>query len=455
MIDIDDWTAMRNTGWPSEVKTQLAITDPVIVPGPAPAPAPGPDPAPGPAPDPAPGPAPGPDPTPVPDQDGTLTITRGMDSVSLQKFPLERIVTAVRTDKQKAHTLLVGGSGGGKSTVLKDVLQAVAPFVHARPIASSAEHDDAFFSKFCEPGVLTITDDGEEVEEKLEELYELAEFKPDDTEKKIFCVPVEDLMDECKAANIWEPNKIGRKILIKGRKRNFFLLVVIQNPKGVPPVVRTNMRFIVLTGGGQTSADQLYDEYLSAFFGSSHNPKAFFKRVFAAVTAVRGRVIMVDTQPPFDAENPDRAHGLSDHMYWYRADSADLPPPDTLKMEPTVSPAVLDSGDDVQAEAEEDAQVTDGDDELLNNDVIAGEDVWKQAMETAEARAQVGKSVYTHLSRTDQPLRCRSFWPSCRRRRASWRRRRASCRRQRTRRRRRMSCESWRTSTEARTCCTR
>ena len=112
---------------------------------------------------------------------------------------------------------------------------------------------------------------------------------------------------------------------------------------------------------------------------------------------------------------------------------------------------------------------TDGDDELLNNDVIAGEDVWKQAMETAEARAQVSQSLPTHLSRTDQLLRCRSFWPSCRRRRASCRRRRASCRRrrasckrrraswrrQRTRRRQRMSCESWRTITEGRTCCTR
>ena len=176
-------------------------------------------------------------------------------------------------------------------------------------------------------------------------------------------------MDECKAANIWGPNQIGSKILVKGRKRNFFLLVVIQKVKGVPPVVRANMRFFVLTGGGQTNADDLYEEYLSSFFGSSHHPKAFFKRVFAAVTAVRGRVIIVDTQPPFDGEDPDRANGLSDHMFWYRADSADLPPPGTLKMEPTVSPAVLSSGDDVQAEAEEDAQVESEEDEITDVNV--------------------------------------------------------------------------------------
>jgi hypothetical protein len=50
LIDIDDWFAMRKTGWPSEVKTQLVITEPA--PAPVPEPAPEPDPAPVPGPDP-------------------------------------------------------------------------------------------------------------------------------------------------------------------------------------------------------------------------------------------------------------------------------------------------------------------------------------------------------------------------------------------------------------------
>lgn len=117
------------------------------------------------------------------------------------------------------------------------------------------------------------------------------------------------IMDDCLAdADGWVRDKNIRWIFMNGRHAQITFILTMQYAMGIPPVLRTNVDYIVICKESKLANQKRLYEHYAGMFPSFD----MFRAILAQCTKDHGCLII---------DNASTSEKLEDQVFWYRADT--------------------------------------------------------------------------------------------------------------------------------------
>lgn len=115
------------------------------------------------------------------------------------------------------------------------------------------------------------------------------------------------IMDDCLYDDRWSRDKLMRMLFMNGRHWNIMLIITMQYPLGVPPVLRTNIDYtFILRENYPSNRKRIYENYAGMF----HTFEAFCQVMDQCTENYECLVI----------NNNVKSNMLQDQVFWYRAE---------------------------------------------------------------------------------------------------------------------------------------
>jgi hypothetical protein len=232
-----------------------------------------------------------------------------MTSLDLRKFDMRNIT--FKPDENKGPVVvLIGRRDTGKSFLVQDLL-----FYHQDiPIAtviSGSEAANGFFGKIIpklfihdEYSTHIIDNVLKRQRHVLKQMTkEIKQYKRSSIDART-CV----ILDDCLYDDSWSRDKLMRLLFMNGRHWKVMLIITMQYPLGVPPVLRTNIDFVfILREPYISNRKKIYENYAGMF-----PTLESFCQVMDQCTENYECLVI---------NNNAKTSKLTDQIFWYKAES--------------------------------------------------------------------------------------------------------------------------------------
>jgi hypothetical protein len=232
-----------------------------------------------------------------------------MASLELQKFNMKNI--SFKPNESKGPVVvLIGRRDTGKSFLVRDLL-----YYHQEipigTVISGTEEGNGFYGKMV-PKLFIHNEYNTAIIENILKRQKtvLKQIKKEiDTYKRSTIDPrAFVILDDCLYDDSWSRDKMMRLLFMNGRHWKIMLIITMQYPLGVPPVLRTNIDYVfILREPYIANRKRIYDNYAGMFptFES-------FCQVMDQCTENYECLVI---------NNNSKSNKLQDQVFWYKADN--------------------------------------------------------------------------------------------------------------------------------------
>ena len=231
-------------------------------------------------------------------------------SLDIRKFNLNQIKFQPNTVEKHFGPIIVlnGKRDTGKSVILRAILHSKRD-IPLGVVMSGTEEVNTFFSDFI-PRILIQSQYSENHINKVKDrqkkrlqtrVAQLKEEGHSDMDSRIFII-----LDDCMYDDAWTRTSLIREIFCNGRHWNIMLIITLQYPIGIPPVLRENIDYtFILRQFSLRNRKLLYENFASIF-----PTFEMFCQVLDNVT---------DNYCCMVVDNTVQSNLLQDVVYWYKA----------------------------------------------------------------------------------------------------------------------------------------
>jgi hypothetical protein len=237
-------------------------------------------------------------------------------SLDIRKFNLNQIKFQPNTIEKHFGPIIVlnGKRNTGKSVILRAILHSKRE-IPLGVVMSGTEEVNVFFSEFI-PRILIQSQYSENHITKVKDrqkkrlqtrLNQLKDEGRSDMDSRIFII-----LDDCLYDDAWTRTSLIREIFCNGRHWNIMMIITLQYPIGIPPLLRENIDYtFILRQFSLRNRKLLYENFASIF-----PTFEMFCQVLDSVT---------DNYCCMVVDNTVQSNLLQDVVYWYKA-PLDIPP---------------------------------------------------------------------------------------------------------------------------------
>jgi hypothetical protein len=232
-----------------------------------------------------------------------------MGSLELKKFDMKNI--SFKPNESKGPVVvLIGRRDTGKSFLVRDLLyyQQEIPI---GTVISGTEEGNGFYGKMVpklfihnEYNTAIIENILKRQKTVLKQIKkEMETYKRSTIDPRAFVI-----LDDCLYDDTWSRDKMMRLLFMNGRHWKIMLIITMQYPLGVPPVLRTNIDYVfILREPYIANRKRIYDNYAGMFptFES-------FCQVMDQCTENYECLVI---------NNNSKSNKLLDQVFWYKADN--------------------------------------------------------------------------------------------------------------------------------------
>lgn len=188
-------------------------------------------------------------------------------NLELQRFDMRTI--SFRPNESKGPVVvLIGRRDTGKTFLVRDILfyQQDIPI---GTVISGTEEGNGFYGNMV-PKLFIHNEYNTAIIENILKRQrgvlkqikrEMETFKKSNIDPRTFVI-----LDDCLYDNSWARDKMMRLLFMNGRHWKVMLLITMQYPLGMPPVLRTNIDFVfILREPYINNRKRIYDNYAGMF----------------------------------------------------------------------------------------------------------------------------------------------------------------------------------------------
>ena len=230
-------------------------------------------------------------------------------SLELKKFDMKNI--SFKSNEAKGPVVvLLGKRDTGKSFLVRDLL-----YYHQEipigTVISGTEEGNGFYGSMI-PKLFIHNEYNTAIIENIlkrqkivlkQVKREVETYKKSSIDSRAFVI-----LDDCLFDNAWTRDKMMRLLFMNGRHWKVMLIITMQYPLGVPPVLRTNIDYVfILRENYIANRKRIYENYAGMFptFES-------FCQVMDQCTENYECLVI---------NNNSKSNKLQDQVYWYKAES--------------------------------------------------------------------------------------------------------------------------------------
>ena len=230
-------------------------------------------------------------------------------SLELKKFDMRSI--SFRPDENKAPVIvLIGKRDTGKSFLIRDLLYHHQDIPVATCI-SGPEAGNGFYHKIVPRLCIHDEYDSQIVgnillrQKKLLKQVnrEIEAYKKSSVDPRAVLI-----MDDCLYDDKWCRDKLMRFLFLNGRHWKVMLIITMQYPLGMPPLLRTNIDYVfILRENIMSNRRRIWENYASMF-----------------PTLESFCLVMDQTTENYEClviNNNAKSNRIQDQIFWYRAES--------------------------------------------------------------------------------------------------------------------------------------
>lgn len=230
-------------------------------------------------------------------------------TLELRKFDMKNITFKINESKGPV-IVLIGKRDTGKSFLVRDLL-----FYHQDipigTVVAGTEEGNGFYGKLVpklfihnEYNTAIIENILKRQRQVLKQMKkEMETFKRSSIDPRTFVI-----LDDCLYDNTWAKDKMMRLLFMNGRHWKVMLVITMQYPLGIPPMLRTNIDFVfILRENYLANRKRIYENYAGMFptFES-------FCQVMDQCTENYECLVI---------NNNVKTNKLHDQVFWYKADA--------------------------------------------------------------------------------------------------------------------------------------
>jgi hypothetical protein len=230
-------------------------------------------------------------------------------TLDLKKFDMRSISFKYNETKGPVITL-IGRRDTGKSFLVRDLLYYQQD-IPIGTVISGTEEGNGFYSKMVpklfihnEYNTAIIENILKRQRTVLKQIKrEMETYKKSTIDSRAFVI-----LDDCLFDSIWTRDKMMRLLFMNGRHWKIMLIITMQYPLGIPPVLRTNIDYVfILREPYIANRKRIYDNYAGMFptFES-------FCQVMDQCTENYECLVI---------NNNVKSNKLQDQVFWYKADN--------------------------------------------------------------------------------------------------------------------------------------
>lgn len=204
--------------------------------------------------------------------------------------------------------ILMGKRGTGKSVLIKDIMYNNRE-VPLGTVISGTEEGNGFYSSFVPKmfinGEYSTTIVESILKRQLQVIREIhkeeKQFGRSSIDPRAFLI-----MDDCMYDASWTREKVMWLLFMNGRHWRIMLLISMQYPLGIPPILRTNVDFVfILRENIVSNRKRLYDHYVGMI-----ETFELFQQIMNQCTE-NYECLVVD--------NTVQSNNPMDQIFWYKA----------------------------------------------------------------------------------------------------------------------------------------
>lgn len=232
-----------------------------------------------------------------------------MSTLDLKKFDMKSI--SFKSNEAKGPVIvLIGKRDTGKSFLVRDLL-----YYHQEipigTVISGTEEGNGFYGSMI-PKLFIHNEYNTAIIENIlkrqrtvlkQVKKEIETYKKSSIDPRAFVI-----LDDCLFDSSWSRDKMMRLLFMNGRHWKVMLVITMQYPLGVPPILRTNIDYVfILRENYIANRKRIYENYAGMFptFES-------FCQVMDQCTENYECLVI---------NNNSKSNKLQDQVYWYKADS--------------------------------------------------------------------------------------------------------------------------------------
>jgi hypothetical protein len=232
-----------------------------------------------------------------------------MATLDLKKFDMKSI--SFKSNEAKGPVIvLIGKRDTGKSFLVRDLL-----YYHQEipigTVISGTEEGNGFYGSMI-PKLFIHNEYNTAIIENIlkrqrtvlkQVKKEIETYKKSSIDPRAFVI-----LDDCLFDSSWSRDKMMRLLFMNGRHWKVMLVITMQYPLGVPPILRTNIDYVfILRENYIANRKRIYENYAGMFptFES-------FCQVMDQCTENYECLVI---------NNNSKSNKLQDQVYWYKADS--------------------------------------------------------------------------------------------------------------------------------------
>jgi len=230
-------------------------------------------------------------------------------TLDLKKFDMRSISFKYNETKGPVITL-IGRRDTGKSFLVRDLLYYQQD-IPIGTVISGTEEGNGFYSKmvpklFIHNAYNTVIIENILKRQRtvLKQIKrEMETYKKSTIDSRAFII-----LDDCLFDSVWTRDKMMRLLFMNGRHWKLMLIITMQYPLGMPPVLRTNIDYVfILREPYIANRKRIYENYAGMFptFES-------FSQVMDQCTENYECLVI---------NNNVKSNKLQDQVFWYKADS--------------------------------------------------------------------------------------------------------------------------------------
>jgi len=233
-----------------------------------------------------------------------------MASLNLKKFKMRDI--SFKPGEAKGPVIvLLGRRDTGKSVLVRDIL-----FHHQEipigTVIAGTEEGNGFYGKMV-PKIFIHHEYNTAIIENILKRQK-AVLKEIDREVQLYKKSTIDprtftILDDCLYDGSWTRDKLMRLLFMNGRHWKIMLIITMQYPLGVPPILRTNIDYVfILRDNYIANRKRIYENYAGMF-----PTFELFCQVMDQCTENYECLVI---------HNNSKSNQLIDQVFWYKANPA-------------------------------------------------------------------------------------------------------------------------------------
>ena len=229
-------------------------------------------------------------------------------TLDLKKFDMKNIEFKYDTASGPV-IVLIGKRDTGKSFLIRDLLYYKQD-IPVGSVISATETSNSFYGSIVprcfihhEYNTVIIENAIKRQKMILKQIKKEEEFKKKSSiDGRAFVI-----LDDCLYDNVWAKDKTMKLLFLNGRHLKVMLLITMQYPLGVPPMLRTNIDFVfILRENIVGNRKRIYENYAGMF------------PTFEAFCQVMDQC--TENYECLVINNNVKSNKLQDQVFWYRAD---------------------------------------------------------------------------------------------------------------------------------------